>query len=96
MPDSTDFAEAVALLGAKVAAVRELRGLTQTELANSVGMQRKSVQNIEYGRASMKGADGTYGPGNPKLDTVFQLAGALRVDLAYLVDPSRPVHPIPA
>ena len=90
-----DFSAVVAALGEKVHLMREKRGLSQTELANRADVQRKSLQNIEYGRGSMKRADGTYGIGNPKLDTVHALARALRVDLAYLVDPTVPTYPLP-
>jgi transcriptional regulator with XRE-family HTH domain len=89
------FERALALLGAKVAAVRHQRGYSQTELANLAGIQRKSLQNVEYARSSAKGADGSYGHGNPKLDTVFAIAGALDIDIAWLIDPNRPVTPLP-
>lgn len=85
----------VAVLAEKVHLMREKRGLSQTDLANAADVQRKSLQNIEYARGSMKRPDGTYGVGNPKLDTVHSLARALNVDLAYLVDPTVPVHPLP-
>lgn len=95
MPSSPDFTEVVSTLGEKIQVMRVKRGLSQTELANRAEVQRKSLQNIEYARGSMKRADGTYGIGNPKLDTVHALARALNVDLAYLVDPAVPVYPLP-
>ena len=36
---------------------------------------------------------GRPGPGNARLDTIFILAEVLGVEVAYLVDPSRPVTP---
>lgn len=86
-----DFAAAATKLGAKVRAAREKRGLRQDELGHLVGMDRKAIQNVEYGRSSTK-KNGTYGPGNPKLDTIFALARALDVSVAYLVDPDIPLE----
>jgi transcriptional regulator with XRE-family HTH domain len=82
------------MLGEKVTAAREERGFSQTELANRAGIQRKSLQNIEYARSSMKDELGRYGHGNPKLDTIYSIAAALEIDIAYLVDPGRSIEPL--
>lgn len=86
-----DFAEAAIKLGAKVKARRERLGLRQDELGHLIGMDRKAIQNVEYGRSSTK-KNGSYGPGNPKLDTIFALARALDVSIAYLTDPEIPLE----
>ncbi len=92
-PRSDDFARLAELIGQKVRAGRLRLDLSQEELGHRAGMDRKSIQNIEYGRSSTKGADGHYGPGNPKLDAIWAIANVLDLELAYLVDPTRPVEP---
>ncbi len=87
---------AAALLGSKVRAVREARGMTQEQLADRAGISRNQVQNIEHSRNNTRSPDtGRPGPGNARLDTVFRLAFSLEVDITYLVDPDRPVIPVP-
>jgi len=58
--------------------------MTQEQLGHMVGMDRKAIQNVEYGRSSTK-KDGAYGPGNPRLDTIFSIATALGIDMADLI-----------
>ena len=90
------YAQAVQLLGEKVRVLREARGLTQEQLAHRTGIARNQIQNIEHNRNNAKDAvTGRPGPGNARLDTLFLLADVLAVDVTYLVDPSRPVHPVP-
>lgn len=85
---SGDYRRAAELLGRKVAATRELRGLTQEQLADLTGIHRNQIQNIERNRNNRKDpVTGLPGPGNARLDTIFVLAEALRVELAWLVDP---------
>ena len=38
---------------------------------------------------------GRHGPGNARLDTIFRLAHELDVEATYLIDPARPVDPLP-
>lgn len=90
------YARAVRLLGEKVRALRDARGLTQEELAHRTGIARNQIQNIEHNRNNSKdAATGRPGLGNARLDTVFLLAEELEVDVAYLIDPDCPVNPVP-
>jgi transcriptional regulator with XRE-family HTH domain len=80
------------MLGQKVCAARKALGLSQDELARRTGISRNQVQNIEHSRNNVRdAATGRPGPGNARLDTIFILAEVLDVEVAYLVDPSRPV-----
>ena len=89
-----DYERAAQMLGLKVRAAREARGLSQDELASRTGISRNQVQNIEHSRNNARDATtGRPGPGNARLDTIFILAEVLDVDVAYLVDPSRPITP---
>ncbi len=86
---SRTLAEAAALLGRKVAARREQRGLTQERLAELSGISRNQIQNIERSRNnSTDPRTGRPGPGNARLDTIYRLADALEVEVAWLVDRS--------
>lgn len=90
------YAQAVQLLGEKVRVLRQARGLTQEQLAHRTGIARNQIQNIEHNRNNSKdGVTGRPGQGNARLDTLFVLAHELSVDVTYLVDPDRPVHPVP-
>ncbi|MFT3971364.1 MAG: helix-turn-helix transcriptional regulator [Micropruina sp.] len=97
-PEPLDsYLEAARLLGEKVRALREDRGLTQEELAHRTGIARNQIQNIEHNRNNVKDpATGRPGHGNARLDTIFRLAHELGVDVTYLIDPARPVDPLPA
>ncbi|MBP8919424.1 MAG: helix-turn-helix transcriptional regulator [Micropruina sp.] len=87
---------AARLLGEKVRALREERGLTQEELAHRTGIARNQIQNIEHSRNNAKDPlTGRHGPGNARLDTVFRLAHELGVEVTYLIDPERSVYPLP-
>lgn len=90
-PDEAEFTHAIELLGKKVRARREALGLSQEELALRCVLDRKAIQNVEYGRSSTK-KDGAYRLGNPKLDTVFTIARVLGINVGYLVDPEQPVE----
>lgn len=93
---SPDYVRAADLLGRKVRALREDRGLTQEGLAERTGIHRNQIQNIENNRNNTKDpVTGLPGPGNARLETVFLLAAALRVDVTYLVDPQVEVFPLP-
>ncbi|WP_166741598.1 hypothetical protein [Cumulibacter soli] len=43
------------------------------------------MQNIEHSRNNTKDLRGRPGAGNPTMDTVFQLANALQVDVSFLI-----------
>lgn len=93
---SADYVRAAELLGRKVRALREDRGLTQEALSEKSGIHRNQIQNIENNRNNTKDpVTGRPGFGNAKLDTVFLLADALRVEVTYLIDPKVEVYPLP-
>ncbi len=93
-PDA--YVRAARLLGEKVRALREERGLTQEQLAHQTGIARNQIQNIEHNRSNTKDPQtGRPGRGNARLDTLFLLAEELAVDVTYLVDPERAVEPLP-
>ena len=93
---SPEYLRAAELLGRKVQAMREARGFTQEDLAEHTGIHRNQIQNIEKNRNNTKDpVTGLPGPGNARLETVFRLADALRVDICYLVDPKVEVLPLP-
>lgn len=88
-----DYPRAAELLGQKVRAAREDRGLTQEQLADQTGIARNQIQNIEHNRNNTRDPHtGRPGTGNARLDTVFLLAETLRVEVEYLIDPKRPVQ----
>ncbi len=98
MPNSAQdaYREASRLLGEKVRALREAQSLTQEDLSERTGISRNQIQNIEHNRNNAKDpVTGLPGPGNARLETVFLLAHELRVDVTYLVDPTRLVFPLP-
>lgn len=90
--DQSDLEAGVRLIGQKVRTRRVELGWSQESLAIRVEIDRKSLQNIEYGRASTRNPDGSYDVGNPKFDTLLRLANALEIDVAYLVDPKLPLR----
>lgn len=88
-----DRAHIATQLGIKVRFHRLQHGMNQEQLAEASGLSRNQVQNIENSRNNQRDEKGRAGPGNPRLDTVFALARALRVEVGYLVDPEvQPDH----
>ncbi len=69
-----DFA---ANLAANVKALRETRGLTQSQMAKAAGLPRPTWANLETGAA------------NPTLSVLLKVAGALQVTLEELVSAPR-------
>ena len=67
-------------IGRRVAAVRRLRKVSQTELANVVGLSRSHLQNIERSRSSGEGSDG-----NPSIRKLVEIAQALGVPVTVLL-----------
>lgn len=63
-------------IGALIACLRRVRGLTQAELARRSGMKRPNLSRLERG-----------GNGLPKLGTLAMLAAVLDVEVSYLVSP---------
>src|SRR5690554_5098167 len=68
--------EASVFLAVNLLRLRTARSLTQQELARRAGMRQPRIAELERG------------DGNPRLDTLVRLAGALGVPLEYLF--SRP------
>ena len=55
-------------LNERLAKLRRLKGLTQSELADKVGVTTRSIQNYELGTRT------------PKMDTIAKIAEALEID----------------
>lgn len=89
-PSVDEFADVSRLLGQRLRAVRKKRGLTQEQLALRVGKDRRTIQQLEYGRATTPDASGGYGPSNPQLDTIWRLALALDIDITALLNRDEP------
>lgn len=64
-----------ALLGLRLKAIREQRGITQQELAELIDRSVESVSNIERGAAE------------PSLETLGRLSKSLNVTIADLAEP---------
>jgi len=84
---SVDKAAMAAAFGDRVRARRVEMGLTQEALAHQAQISRNQIQNIEHSRNNNRDAGGrrTGGTGNPRLDTIWALADALEVSVAWLV-----------
>lgn len=68
-------ADELASFGARVRRFRQLRGLTQSELADRIGLDRKTVNRLEAGHYSTS------------LRNVYRLADALETDVPSLFRP---------
>lgn len=73
-------------IGRRVAAVREIRKVSQTELANVVGLSRSHLQNIERSRSSGEGS-----VGNPSIRKLVEIAQALGVPVTLLLPQDVPL-----
>jgi transcriptional regulator with XRE-family HTH domain len=81
-------------LAEKIIELRQRRGFTQEALAERSGLSRNQIQNIERCRNNTRDPEtGRHGRGNPTLDTVFQLADALDIPVAILIDPDATLPP---
>ncbi len=69
-----DTADLAAAIGARVRQERHSRGWTLDQLAETAGMSRRMVVNVEQGAA------------NPSVGTLLRISGALGVGLPALVD----------
>lgn len=90
-PRTESFSEQAALFAEKVRAARQAKGLSQLKLAEASGISYRQIQLIENNSNNERRTSAPQ-PANPKLDTVYLLASALDVDIAYLVDPGQPVR----
>lgn len=66
--------------GKRIQAARKRRGFSQRKLAEEIGKSAEAISHIEQGRAS------------PKLETAFDIADVLKVDLTELFK-GKPVSP---
>jgi len=71
----SDRTRKTADVGAAIRKLREAKGLTQEELAASVGMMRSNISRIEAAKH------------RPTLDTMERIAKALKVAVAELIAP---------
>lgn len=75
-------------IGARLAALRRQRGLTQTEIAEAIGLTQPTINRIEYGKSPLNA------------EAMPALAQVLSVDVTWLLGiPGAPVpvtDPAPA
>jgi putative transcriptional regulator len=62
------------LLGKRIVELREKKGWTQSDLARACNKDRQAIEKLENGKV------------NPTLYTLHEVASALEVSLARLVD----------
>ncbi|PCC26636.1 transcriptional regulator [Glutamicibacter sp. BW78] len=72
------------LLGTTLRGLREVRGLTQEDLAYSAGLTKNSLQLLEGGRGS--GRKDSTSPSNPRMATLMGLSGALGMSVSQMLD----------
>ncbi|WP_034262784.1 helix-turn-helix domain-containing protein [Actinospica robiniae] len=68
----------LAAIAAALRRIREAAGMTLTELARRAGVAKSTLSQLESGQ------------GNPSLETLWALCGALGVPVSSLLDPPRP------
>ena len=76
MDKKTKYAEKYIRIGLNIAYYRKLRGMTQLQLAEAVNISRTHMSNIEAPNV----------PTSVSLDTLFELADILDVDITSLFD----------
>lgn len=76
MDKKTKYAEKYIRIGLNIAYYRKLRGMTQLQLAEAVNISRTHMSNIEAPNV----------PTSVSLDTLFEIADILEVDIASLFD----------
>lgn len=64
-------------LGAHIRALREAKGISQTELAHHCGFEQPNLSRIESGSSS------------PSVSSLLKISEALNVDIIDLIIPSR-------
>lgn len=85
-PPSADYPARAQAFSDRLKHLRNMRGLTQEELANRAGISRSRLQLLEWNRRDTRSKDG---PANPTLDVVWQLADALEVSVSDLLGAPR-------
>ena len=76
MDKKTKYAEKYIRIGLNLAYYRKLRGMTQLQIAEAVNISRTHMSNIEAPNV----------PTSVSLDTLFEIADILDVDIASLFD----------
>jgi putative transcriptional regulator len=61
------------ILGERIRVIREEKGITQKELAHSIGKDQQSIQRLETGRI------------NPSVFYLYEIAKGLEVDIENLI-----------
>lgn len=74
-PEDFDRETAGSRIGRRIRAIREEKGITQTELGEAVGLNANRIQQYENGAR------------NPKFELCKQIAKALEVETSALLDP---------
>lgn len=74
-PEDFDRETAGSRIGRRIRAIREEKGITQTELGEAVGLNANRIQQYENGAR------------NPKFELCKQIAEALEVETSALLDP---------
>lgn len=69
-------------LGRRIASMRELRNMTQQDLADASGLTQATIARLERGHKK-----------RPELNTVVSIAEALRVTVDELIQPIEDSHP---
>ena len=84
---SGDWTQIMVEFGQRIRRIRQCRGMTQEDLARASGVSRNQIQNVEAARGSVREVDGkpVAGSSNPTMDTIWAIARALDVEVAYLV-----------
>lgn len=76
MNKKTKYADRYIKIGLNIAYYRKLRGMTQLQLAEAVNISRTHMSNIEAPNV----------PTSVSLDTLFEIADVLNVDIVSLFD----------
>jgi transcriptional regulator with XRE-family HTH domain len=79
-PSEDDLAALAAAIGARVRLARQARRWTLDRLAETAGVSRRMLVNVEQGVA------------NPSVGTLRKLGDALGIGLPALVEPPEPVR----
>ena len=82
MSESAVEKHLVAILGQRLAQLREAKGPTQEEVAHAAGISRQHYQLLESGL----GVRRTKAPANPRLSTLIKLSEVLGTTVPDLVD----------
>ncbi|MBO0853841.1 MAG: helix-turn-helix transcriptional regulator [Nocardia sp.] len=80
VPESAVEKRLAAMLGQRLATLREARGLTQEQVAHAAGISRNHYQLLESGWSVRK----TKAPANPRLRTLIALSEVLGTTLPDL------------